>query len=119
MSKSTKALFVLASALIFLCLAITSQAAPGDKLTVRVMTRNMDAGTDLIYVAGATDEASFAAAVYQTYAEILAFNLPARAAQLAEEIAAAQPDQRSHSITKQAAALRCSSFYFTFRFPRH
>ncbi len=93
MHKRTRFFLVLVSALIFLCFAATLQAESVDKLTVRVMTRNMDAGTDLNYIAGATDEASFAAAVYQTYAEVLlAGGIPERAAQLAEEIVIAQPD---------------------------
>jgi len=92
MHKRTRFFFVLVSALIFLCFAATLLAESVDKLTVRVMTRNMDAGTDLNYVTRAADEVAFAEAAYQTYAEVLAFDLPARAAQLAEEIAIAQPD---------------------------
>ncbi len=76
-----------------LCLAFALGAqAESQKLTVRVMTRNMDAGTDLLYVAGASDLNGFVAGVLKTVAEVQASNLPGRAAQLAVEIAEAKPD---------------------------
>lgn len=64
--------------------------AESDKLTVRVMTRNMDAGTDLNYMTA--PDANFQTALLLTIAEVYSSNLPARAAQLAAEIAAAKPD---------------------------
>ncbi len=76
-----------------LCLAfVPGTRAESEKLTVRVMTRNMDAGTDLLYVAGATNLAQFIEGVTKTVAEIQASNLPARAAQLAVEIEKTKPD---------------------------
>ncbi len=75
-----------------LCFALTANAAVGDKLTVRVMTRNMDAGTDLNFFLGATTQDQFATAAFQTYQEVLAARIPERAVQLAAEIAEAKPD---------------------------
>jgi endonuclease/exonuclease/phosphatase family metal-dependent hydrolase len=66
--------------------------AESDKLTVRVMTRNIDAGTDLNYLAGATSMDAFVAGALLTVAEVDASNIPRRAEQLAVEIAAAKPD---------------------------
>ena len=62
------------------------------KPQVKVMTRNMDAGTDLGFVFAATDLASFAQGTAATLAEIRASGIPERAAKLADEIAAQQPD---------------------------
>ncbi len=74
-------------------LVVSSSAAESEKAyrpTVRVMTRNMDEGTDMLYV---TDPNTFAYGAYLTYAEVLlAAHLPERAAELAAEIAAVQPD---------------------------
>lgn len=70
----------------------TAAVAESEKLTVRVMTRNMDAGTDLNYVTGATDTATFVAGVLATIAEVDASNIPGRASLLAAEIAEAKPD---------------------------
>ena len=80
----------------FACLqfiAFNSAAlAESDKLTVRVMTRNMDAGTDLQYVAGAESVDEFISGVLATIAEVDASNIPARAKRLAAEIAEVKPD---------------------------
>lgn len=59
---------------------------------ITVMTRNMDAGTDLNYVFAATDEASFVQGMAATLAEIQASGIPERAARLADEIKAQKPD---------------------------
>jgi len=56
------------------------------------MTRNLDAGTDLNLVLGASDQASFVQAVDATLAEINAANIPNRAALVADEILAQKPD---------------------------
>jgi len=56
-----------------------------------VMTRNVDAGTDLNYILGATDQGSFATGMAATIAEVKASGIPERAARLAEEIAAPPP----------------------------
>jgi endonuclease/exonuclease/phosphatase family metal-dependent hydrolase len=75
------------------CFAFIGQALAEDREHhVKVMTRNMDAGTDFNLVAFATTEGEFAAAVGATIEEIVASNIPARAARLAAEIAKAQPD---------------------------
>ena len=60
--------------------------------TVTVMTRNVDAGTDLGYLFAGTDETSFVQGMAATLAELQASNFQQRAARLAAEIAAAQPD---------------------------
>lgn len=76
-----------------LCFGFTAGAqAESEKLTVRVMTRNMDAGTDLLYVAGATSDAEFAQGVVATVNEVLASKIPERAARLAAEVMETQPD---------------------------
>ncbi len=67
-------------------------AAQNANVHVRVMTRNMDAGTDLNYVAGQTDETAFFNGLMQTIAEVEASNIPARAARVAAEIAENSPD---------------------------
>ena len=59
---------------------------------VTVMTRNMDAGTDLNYILAATDQASLLTGTAATLAEVKASGIPARASRLADEIAANKPD---------------------------
>ena len=59
---------------------------------VTVMTRNVDAGTDLNYVLAATDQASLFAGVAATLAEVKASGIPARASLLADEIKIYKPD---------------------------
>ena len=67
-------------------------AASGAGPTVTVMTRNMDAATDLGYIFAAGDEASYRHALAATWAELHSSNFKQRAARVAEEIAAASPD---------------------------
>lgn len=69
---------------------LTLPAADPHILTV--MTRNMDAGTDLNYILAATGQASLFAGTAATLAEVKASAIPERAARLAEEIAAYKPD---------------------------
>src|SRR5215471_1279813 len=59
-----------------------------DKRELKVMTRNMDAGTDLnfFFVEGPLTAAA------DTFTEVLRSDIPGRAALLANEIAAEQPD---------------------------
>jgi endonuclease/exonuclease/phosphatase family metal-dependent hydrolase len=57
-----------------------------------VMTRNMDAGTDLNYILAATDLGSLMAGTAATLAEVKASDFRGRASRLADEIAAKQPD---------------------------
>ena len=72
-----------------LCISFVSTAsAESDKLTVRVMTRNVDAGTDFIYFMTEDIED----ALYDTIQEVLFSNIPQRAALLAAEIAETKPD---------------------------
>jgi endonuclease/exonuclease/phosphatase family metal-dependent hydrolase len=78
---------------ILLVLTLSCSAlAANDKTAVKVMTRNMDSGTDLLLIFAATDFPSFVSAMAATYAEINASNLPRRASRLADEIASSQPD---------------------------
>jgi endonuclease/exonuclease/phosphatase family metal-dependent hydrolase len=57
-----------------------------------VMTRNMDAGTDLNYILAAKNFDSLMAGTAATLAEVKASNFRDRAARLADEINASQPD---------------------------
>ena len=71
---------------VLLCLATPAGWAASDKRVVKVMTRNMDAGTDLLYVAGAG-----LAGVLPTYLEIKDVDFSNRADLLAAEIEAQEP----------------------------
>jgi endonuclease/exonuclease/phosphatase family metal-dependent hydrolase len=66
---------------------ISSALADSDKRVVKVMTQNMDAGTDLLYFF-VTDPFT---ATLLTYKELLASDFSGRAEVLAEEIAIQQP----------------------------
>lgn len=79
--------FVLAAA----CLA-NGQVGATDTVAVRVMTRNLDAGTDLNLVLAASDQTSFVQAVDATLAEIKGAQIAERAARIATEISAQKPD---------------------------
>lgn len=70
------------------CCAAAFSASPA----VTVMTRNMDAGTDLGYIFAASDEASYKHGMTATWAELQSSNFKQRAARLAEEVAATAPD---------------------------
>lgn len=70
--------------------AATMKRAGGRR--VIVMTRNMDAGTDLGPVVNAASVPDLLRAMADTYAEILGSGIPERAAGIADEIAAWQPD---------------------------
>ena len=60
---------------------------------VTVMTRNLDEGTDFGYVIAALQgQLPFTTAAAATYGEVLASDVCGRAAAVADEIAAAQPD---------------------------
>lgn len=59
---------------------------------ITIMTRNMDAGTDFGPVLAAQTFPQLLAGVAELYAEVQASNPPERAAGIAREIAAAQPD---------------------------
>ncbi|HEY2014901.1 MAG TPA: endonuclease/exonuclease/phosphatase family protein [Bryobacteraceae bacterium] len=77
---------------VFLALSGSYLCFAKDPVLLKVMTRNMDAGTDFNLVLAATDAASFAAGAAATLDEVQASNIPARAARLADEIAAQRPD---------------------------
>ncbi|HUP05276.1 MAG TPA: endonuclease/exonuclease/phosphatase family protein [Bryobacteraceae bacterium] len=67
-------------------------AAGGDS-TVKIMTQNMDAGTDQSYIVAASlGEMSLGDAVDLTYAELQASHLDKRAGLLADQIAEQKPD---------------------------
>ncbi|MBZ5624837.1 MAG: endonuclease/exonuclease/phosphatase family protein [Acidobacteriia bacterium] len=67
-------------------------ASAANPNTVTVMTRNLDAGTDMNYILAATDQTSFVMGAAATLAEVKASRIPERAARIAEEIAAYKPD---------------------------
>ena len=79
-------------ALLLCCWCVAGMGADGTHSTVTVMTRNMDAGTDLGYLFAGTDEGSFVQGMAATLAELQASNFQQRAARLAAEIAATKPD---------------------------
>src|ERR1039458_7148097 len=70
----------------------TGFGADSSTATVTVMTRNVDAGTDLGYLFAGTDESSFVQGMAATLAEVQASNFQQRAARLAAEIGSAMPD---------------------------
>jgi endonuclease/exonuclease/phosphatase family metal-dependent hydrolase len=89
----------IAFALFSICFAFVVSASAGSPAEaknhdyqVKVMTRNMDAGTDFNLVAIATTEEEFGQAVSDTILEVIQSNIPWRAALLADEIAEAKPD---------------------------
>jgi endonuclease/exonuclease/phosphatase family metal-dependent hydrolase len=76
-----------------------------------IMTRNMDEGTDFGFIAAAAaigDPALFPVALTETFCEVVASNPELRAAQIADEIAAAQPDL----VSLQEVAVWQSSLLF-------
>jgi len=75
---------------LLLCGVAPARAERERRLTV--MTRNMDAGTDLGPVIVATSIPALLAATAATYLEVVASGAPERAARIADEIAAARPD---------------------------
>jgi endonuclease/exonuclease/phosphatase family metal-dependent hydrolase len=81
------------SLMISFCVLITAAVCPAgaesDKRVLKVMTRNMDAGTDLGWFFVVPDVTT---ATALTLNEVLASDIPGRAELLADEIAARQPD---------------------------
>jgi endonuclease/exonuclease/phosphatase family metal-dependent hydrolase len=73
---------------LFIVFSVSAALAESDKLNVRVMTRNMDAGTDFRYFV----LEDFESALFDTVGEVLNSGIPQRAALLASEIAAKKPD---------------------------
>ena len=78
------------------CLSCASfvSAAPceTERPIIRVMTRNMDAGTDFNLIAAVTNEEDLPGAFAATIDEVLQSKIPERAALLAAEIAVKKPD---------------------------
>lgn len=81
-------LWIIAVSGLFFTLA-QSARADADKRVLKVMTRNMDAGTDFGWFFVIPDLPS---AVQVTFNEVLASDIPGRAVLLAAEIAAERPD---------------------------
>ena len=77
-----------------LLLALSGRAFAAEKsTTVKIMTQNMDAGTDQTYIVAAmSGYLPLADAVDMTYIELQAGNLPGRAGRLADQIAGAKPE---------------------------
>jgi endonuclease/exonuclease/phosphatase family metal-dependent hydrolase len=96
--RRTVAAFAAASAgvLLFTVGASGTYAASAescDHSFITVMTRNMDEGTDFGYVTAAAGHPELlGAAIVATFCEVVASNVEHRAALIADEIAAAQPD---------------------------
>jgi endonuclease/exonuclease/phosphatase family metal-dependent hydrolase len=83
-----RTLFALGNCLLFVW-AGPGARADSDKRVVKVMTRNMDAGTDLGWFFVVPDVMT---ATSLTFSEVLASNIPGRAELLADEIGSEQPD---------------------------
>jgi endonuclease/exonuclease/phosphatase family metal-dependent hydrolase len=81
-----------ASLTVLVGLCLVSGSLAQEKASIKVMTRNMYAGTDLMRVFAATDMPSFAQAMAATYKEVQECKIPERAARLADEILQQQPD---------------------------
>lgn len=72
-------------------LAASAVCADEGKRVLKVMTYNMDAGTDFLYLIALPDE-DVTRAVQLTYEEVAGTDFQGRAALLAKQIAAEQPD---------------------------
>jgi endonuclease/exonuclease/phosphatase family metal-dependent hydrolase len=82
-----------AAMLAALCASIAlPAAAPAKPQDLKVMTRNLYLGADLIPLAGAKDENEFEQAAAQRYQTVLDNDFPKRAKALAAEIRKAKPD---------------------------
>jgi endonuclease/exonuclease/phosphatase family metal-dependent hydrolase len=80
-------------AVLLICFAFVASAfAENRGSQVKVMTRNICAGTDFDLLASAANEAEFEQFLSQTIDEILQSNIPGRAVRLAAEIAKSKPD---------------------------
>ena len=77
---------------VLMTLGVTQMQADNRDRHLKVMTRNMDTGTDLGYIFSATDQFSFLVAVTNTFQESHASNIAERAAGVAAEIHDQQPD---------------------------
>jgi len=70
------------------------RAAAADQCdrVITVMTQNMDTGTDFGLILGATDQTQLLEGVAQTFDEVMASDMPGRAARLADIIGVELPD---------------------------
>jgi endonuclease/exonuclease/phosphatase family metal-dependent hydrolase len=89
----------IAVAAAFALLAVAAKA--DDDHALRVMTQNMDEGTDFVELSAARTPAEFLAAVTTTYNNILATKPAERAAAMAREIARHEP----HLVAVQEASV--------------
>src|SRR5439155_23895952 len=78
--------------LTLLCTGAAWSAGAVEKPAIKIMTRNVDAGTDLGFLFAATDEASLVKGLAATLAEVKDSRIVKRAAYLAGEIAVQKPD---------------------------
>jgi endonuclease/exonuclease/phosphatase family metal-dependent hydrolase len=77
----------------FLMLAVTTRGTAAGPASIKIMTQNMDAGTDLTFaVAELRGILPPGIGIELTYQEILATNIPQRAALLAAKVADSKPD---------------------------
>jgi endonuclease/exonuclease/phosphatase family metal-dependent hydrolase len=77
---------------VLLAVGATQIQADNSDRNLKVMTRNMDTGTDLGYIFSATDQFGFLLAVTITFQESRASNIAERAAGVAAEVHDQQPD---------------------------
>src|SRR5512143_41555 len=80
--------FMLLIATLTLSLTMSPALADSDKRVVKVMTQNMDAGTDLLFFFAFSDPVL---ATQLTYNELLATDFSGRAGLLADQIVIQQP----------------------------
>ena len=94
--RSVRGALAAASALALLTVSAVPAAADGGSggsgAPLSVMTRNMYLGTDLAPLIGATSFEQFVAAAAEGYGQVLASDVPERAAGLAKEIKNTRPD---------------------------
>jgi endonuclease/exonuclease/phosphatase family metal-dependent hydrolase len=83
---------MLSGLLLVLALNTSAQSLSSGKGDLRVMTYNVNEGTDFLEVQAATNQQDFLAAVVQTITQVRATNPPARMQALAKQIIAASPD---------------------------
>jgi endonuclease/exonuclease/phosphatase family metal-dependent hydrolase len=86
---STGKTFAIAAAIAF-CLGASTARADEGKRVLKVMTRNMDAGTDLNLIFAYYPD--IATGVSATLTQVVTTNVPGRAKRLAEEIRHSKPD---------------------------
>src|SRR6058998_2642075 len=92
-SKPRRTFLVIAIMLAMsICLSGVHANAAGRDRVLTIMTRNMDTGTDFGPIFSATTPFQLLTAVGAAYAEVQASSIPERAAGIAKEIEANQPD---------------------------